>query len=137
GGRVTLYLHSNMRKYADRFHIDGVTLVGPGEARLQDLVKQSSVLVTDYSSTGFDAAFLDRPVIYFQFDRERFLGRPGSHLHLDDELPGTVTHTVDETIARLGTVLGEGFTLEEDFRRRAARFLDHHDRGNCARIVDA
>ena len=37
-----------------------------------------ALLVTDYSSLAFDTALLDRPVVYYQFDRERVVGR-GSH----------------------------------------------------------
>ncbi|WP_158255698.1 bifunctional glycosyltransferase/CDP-glycerol:glycerophosphate glycerophosphotransferase [Sinorhizobium americanum] len=41
-------------------------------ASLQPYFARTDVLVTDYSSVAFDLAFLNRPVIYYQFDRETF-----------------------------------------------------------------
>ncbi|MFP5283840.1 MAG: CDP-glycerol:glycerophosphate glycerophosphotransferase, partial [Actinomycetes bacterium] len=38
---------------------------------VQRLFARAAVLVTDYSSIAFNAAYIDRPVVYFQFDAER------------------------------------------------------------------
>lgn len=137
GASVKLYLHSNMQRYADFFAGAGIELVEPGSVPLQYLLKQSAVLITDYSSPSFDFSFLGRPVIYFQFDRAEFFGALRSHLDLDAELPGFVAPHPDDVLRRLGQVLQPGFVLEEEYRERSARFLAHHDRRNCERITAA
>ncbi len=35
------------------------------------MLARCALFVTDYSSASFDAAYLDRPMVYYQFDRER------------------------------------------------------------------
>ncbi|MEX6101942.1 CDP-glycerol glycerophosphotransferase family protein [Mammaliicoccus sciuri] len=35
------------------------------------LFKESKLMITDYSSVAFDFSFLEKPVIYYQFDRDR------------------------------------------------------------------
>ncbi|WP_171838959.1 CDP-glycerol glycerophosphotransferase family protein, partial [Campylobacter coli] len=32
----------------------------------------SSLMITDYSSVAFEMAYLNKPVIYYQFDQEKF-----------------------------------------------------------------
>src|SRR4029077_10737454 len=43
----------------------------------QELFARARVLVTDFSSVAFNAAYLERPVVYYQFDAESVLG--GGH----------------------------------------------------------
>ncbi|WP_186305442.1 CDP-glycerol glycerophosphotransferase family protein, partial [Campylobacter coli] len=39
---------------------------------LQELFCNSSLMITDYSSVAFEMAYLNKPVIYYQFDHEEF-----------------------------------------------------------------
>jgi len=39
---------------------------------IQKLMLDSKVLITDYSSVFFDMVYMKRPVIFFQFDEEKF-----------------------------------------------------------------
>ena len=36
------------------------------------MLKESSMLITDYSSVFFDVAYMHKPIIYYQFDRDAF-----------------------------------------------------------------
>ena len=52
-------LHPNMQPYSQRFspmRLPGVIV--QGEVDVQHLLKESAMLVTDYSSVGFDFSFL-------------------------------------------------------------------------------
>jgi CDP-glycerol glycerophosphotransferase len=126
-----------MQQFRHLFDDLPVRVVSQGEADVQHLLKESAVLVTDYSSVGFDFAFLDKPVIYFQFDRERFLGQEGSHLDLDEELPGLIERTTEGVLGALALSATNGFPIRPIDAQRAARFLDHRDRNNSARIYEA
>src|SRR5699024_8577370 len=69
------------------FRDAGIRVVVQGEVDVQFLLKQSSMLITDYSSVAFDFAFLHKPVAYYQFDDHRF-ARP--HADPSAEFPGPV-----------------------------------------------
>ncbi|WP_240691921.1 CDP-glycerol glycerophosphotransferase family protein [Arthrobacter sp. CAU 1506] len=137
GAELVFCLHPNMQQY--RTYFDGVParVISQGEISVQYLLKQSALLVTDYSSVGFDFSFLDKPVIYYQFDRERFLGPRGSHLDLDAELPGRIAFDRDRLLELLEEALGSGCKVTPEYRRRARRFLTFKDQENCRRIFDA
>ncbi len=134
---IVFCLHPNMQRFSHHFDAAGVTVVQQGDVDVQHLLKQSEIMVTDYSSPGFDFSFLDKPVIYFQFDVRRFLGRWGSHLDLGNELPGPIAHDLDTVLRLLADVLARGGSIEPKYAARASRFLAHRDRRNSERIVEA
>ncbi|NMR31271.1 CDP-glycerol glycerophosphotransferase family protein [Crystallibacter degradans] len=137
GAEIIFCLHPNMQQF--RHHFEGVParVISQGEVDVQYLLKQSAVMVTDYSSVGFDFSFLQKPVHYYQFDRERFLGRRGSHLDLDAELPGRISFDLDSLMAGLVETLASGCRMPEDYVGRARRFLTYRDQKNCSRIFEA
>ncbi|MBM6621191.1 CDP-glycerol glycerophosphotransferase family protein [Micrococcaceae bacterium RIT802] len=137
GFEVVFCLHPNMQRFRSHFEDAPARIVAQGEIDVQQLMKQSAAMVTDYSSVGFDFSFLGRPVFYLQFDRIRFLGRNGSHLDLDRELPGEISSTVPRLFEQLRSSLSRGLTMTDESRRRAQKFLDHRDRDNCARVFEA
>ncbi len=79
---------------------------------VQELFARAAVLVTDYSSVAFDVAYIERPIVYFQFDRELALGgeHVGRHGYFDYERDGfgPVAHTADEAVRLTIDLLGAG-----------------------------
>ena len=130
-------LHPNMQHLRSFFASAPVRIVAQGDVDVQFLMKQSAAMVTDYSSVGFDFSFLDKPVHYFQFDRERFLGRLGSHLDLDQELPGRISFTRETLLDSLVETVNRGMTMETAYRDRATRFIVARDREHSSRVFDA
>jgi CDP-glycerol glycerophosphotransferase len=128
---VLFALHPNNEQFRSLFAGLPVRLVDPGEVEVQHLLKESALLITDYSSVGWDFAFLHKPVVYFQFDRSR-LAAP--HIDPDAELPGPAPATRDELFAELDKLASTGFTMAEEYRDRAERFIDHRDRSSSERI---
>lgn len=134
---VVFCLHPNMQQFRHHFADAPARIISQGEVDVQHLLKESALLVTDYSSVGFDFSFLDKPVHYYQFDRERFLGRNGSHLNLDAELPGRIAFDRARLLSNLAESLEAGCTVPAEYVRRSRRFLKYRDQDNCRRIFDA
>ncbi|MFL6098443.1 MAG: CDP-glycerol glycerophosphotransferase family protein [Actinomycetales bacterium] len=137
GFDIVFCLHPNMQRFTSLFQDAPVRVLSHGEIDVQHLMKESAVLLTDYSSVGFDFSFLHRPVLYYQFDQERFLGPRGSHLDLDAELPGPIVFTDDDLLAELSSLADNDFRMDTTYRRRADRFMTHRDRRNNERIFSA
>lgn len=53
-----------------------------------ELMAQADCLITDYSSMYFDYMVLDRPIIFFPFDKEEYLKEREFYLKYDDNTPG-------------------------------------------------
>ncbi|WP_139005409.1 CDP-glycerol glycerophosphotransferase family protein [Arthrobacter crystallopoietes] len=137
GAEIVFCLHPNMQQFRHHFAGAPARVISQGEVDVQYLLKQSAVMVTDYSSVGFDFSFLEKPVHYYQFDRERFLGPKGSHLDLDSELPGQISFGLDSLLAGLTQTLADGCRMPDEYAKRARRFLKYRDRENSSRIFEA
>ena len=134
GERVSFILHPNMRKFAEGFDAEGTTVYVQGEVAVQDLLRDHAALVTDYSSVGFDFALLERPVFYFQFDRDEYFGQAASHLDLDAELPGQILSDEDALAAAVVESRAGGFRMSAEHRERARRVFPAHDRKSSLRV---
>lgn len=108
------------------------------EADFQELLRESSVLITDYSSISFDMASINKPVIYYQFDQEDFLkARNGTSLNYERVLPGPVVRTAEEVVRELEEVAINGFTQKELYQERTKGFFAHADSNNSRRVYEA
>ncbi len=111
----------------------------PPDEDLQEALARSRLLITDYSSVAWDFLYLDRPVLFYQFDVERFHEQRGAHVDLDD-LFGPVARNASEAAALTGQFLASGFDAApyraqmDHWQRVAFRYRDAR---NCERVVKA
>jgi glycosyltransferase involved in cell wall biosynthesis len=107
-------------------------------ADFQELLRNSSVLITDYSSISFDMASIKKPVIYFQFDQEDFLkARNGTSLNYEKDLPGPVLRTAEEVVQELEELTLNGFTQKKIYQERTKAFITHAGSNNSRRVYEA
>lgn len=127
-------LHPNMQQFSSHFRDAGIRVVVQGEVDVQFLLKQSSMLITDYSSVAFDFAFLHKPVAYYQFDDHRF-ARP--HADPSAEFPGPVVFEEKKVLDAVERAYESAGEMEEQYRKRADVFLEHRDTDSRYRIFRA
>ncbi|MGG1572303.1 CDP-glycerol glycerophosphotransferase family protein [Fictibacillus sp. NRS-1165] len=127
-------LHPNMQKFTSFFAGSPVRIISQGEVDVQLLLKESAMMITDYSSVGFDFSFLHKPILYYQFDRDRFIGKRPSHLDLDNDLPGEVVLGTEEILAEVERYAKRSFEVEEKYINRSKKFLKYRDRSHNVRI---
>lgn len=129
-------LHPNMRHYQHHFIDVPARLINMDETDVQALIKDSAMMITDYSSVAFDFSFLDRPVIFYQFDHGRMFGKVRPHMNMEADLFGPREVVPEALIRRVDEAAEDGFVVSEKYRQRAARFLSFHDTNNSQRIFD-
>ncbi|OZU88371.1 hypothetical protein CIL03_12025 [Virgibacillus indicus] len=133
---IIFCLHPNMQRFSKYFENDSVTIINQGEVDVQHLIKESVLMVTDYSSVGFDFSFLHKPVLYFQFDRSRFIGKRPSHLDLDNDLPGEICYEEDQIINLIEEYADNDFIMKSKYVERANKFINHRDQLSSERIYN-
>jgi hypothetical protein len=106
---------------------------------VQELFARSAVLVTDYSSMAFNSAYLDRPVVYFQFDRDRMFGggHVGSKGYFDYERDGYGPVVLDPDAAVEATVVALEKGLAPEYQQRIADAFPERDGRCCERVTEA
>jgi glycosyltransferase involved in cell wall biosynthesis len=111
------------------------------DGNVQQLFARSALLVTDYSSMAFNAAYLDRAVVYFQFDAD--LVRGGGHVgragYFDYERDGfgPVVSTLPEAIDAISASLERGGVPTEQYLKRNADTFLLRDGKCCERATAA
>lgn len=112
----------------------------PYDAPYRQLVAESDLLLTDYSSIAFDFAYLGKPLVYCHFDAADFFSGgqgygPGAFQYERDGF-GEVETTLSGTVSRIIDYLSEGCALKEPYRKRIDRTFAFRDQHNCARIYE-
>lgn len=133
---IVFCLHPNMRQFSHYFQEDHVKVITQGEVDVQFLIKQSALMVTDYSSVGFDFGFLHKPIIYYQFDQRRFIGPKLSHLDLDNDLPGEIVDEQSDVERLIEEYAESDFEMKRLFKQRANKFIKYYDQNASERIYD-
>lgn len=74
GVQFIFYPHHEVQKYIRSFQTASLNIILANFAGydVQQLLKESMLLITDYSSVFFDFAYMEKPVLYYQFDEDEF-----------------------------------------------------------------
>lgn len=113
---------------------DQMSMVGPGDEPPLELLRDSCVLVTDYSSVALDFLQLGKPVLFYRFDIDRYRAGRGSYIDLDDPAYGHIFYDLDALIAGLARVIEDGCKLDAAMERTRQRLARHADGHCCERI---
>ncbi len=98
------------------------------------LLEHLDVLVTDYSSVYIDYLLLDRPVVFYPYDKESYLESRSLYHDYHTITPGEIAATEDELIdAITAAVDGDGYRDERE--RIRDQFFEHTDGRSCERVI--
>ena len=138
GYRILLYPHPHMQRHRALFSAggDNVIIADERDYDIQTLLKESALLITDFSSVFFDFAYMRKPMLFFHFDKERHAAEHYHKGYFDYERDGfgKETFTAPALIEAVKEMLAQGVALSEDFSRRIDRFFPLFDKNNCDRI---
>ncbi|NED84610.1 hypothetical protein G3I76_31520 [Streptomyces sp. SID11233] len=97
-----------------------------------DLLHVTDVLVTDYSSVIYEYTLLDKPILFYAYDKDTYSVIRGFHRDYDSVAPGTICVTFDDLLKALQD---EDFDLSkvEEFRREN---FDYVDTNSADRVID-
>jgi len=142
GLEIVVMAHPNLEPLLEAFDIPaGTGCITYGESDVQQVIAEAAMIVTDYSSIAFDAAFVGRPVVYYQFDRDRVFGgghtvRPG-YFHYREHGFGPVTSGLDEAVQAVVQQVDAGPAVQEPYASRAASTFTLPRSGASKRTVAA
>ncbi|MGW3496483.1 CDP-glycerol glycerophosphotransferase family protein [Streptomyces sp. NPDC001020] len=97
-----------------------------------DLLHVTDVLITDYSSVIYEYTLLDRPILFYAYDKERYSVVRGFHRDYDSVAPGKICVTFAELLKALQNEDYDTSKIEE-FRREN---VDYVDTNSADRVID-
>lgn len=126
GGELRIYLHA-LTNQADieeiKRHVAGgpfVKIIDPSQVDVMTELAEADVLVTDYSSVGFDFTTMEKPVILYQPDREAYLSKRNLYC-TEEELQKASICKRRELIQALTS---ENYSVNPFFRKRMPEKFD-------------
>lgn len=142
GLTITFMPHPNMQPLLTRMNLPAhVQTLGYVGTDIAGTFARAAVLVTDYSSVAFNAAYMDRPVLYHQFDAEAMFhgGHVGRAGYFDYERDGfgPVVGDLAAAEAQLAATLAAGRRTAGLYAERVRATFPLRDGEACARVVAA
>lgn len=135
--RIGMLPHPSLAEYVPEMELGtNVTILDWDDKPFADFVHESAVLITDYSSTAFEAAYCGVPVVYFQFDQEAI--KSGSHTYdvgyFDFDVDGFGPVTVDAQSAIAAVITSVSGRSDSKYAMRRHRTFQYLDAGNSERV---
>lgn len=99
---IIFYPHYESQKYLNAFQSSNsrVIIASKEEYDVQDLLKRSSILITDYSSVFFDFAYMGKETIFYHFDNDNQYRKEG-YIDLKNSIFGESLKTESEIVDKL------------------------------------
>ena len=95
--------------------------------------------MTDYTSAVFDFAYLHKPVVYCQFDKESFYKNhtvKQGYFNTERDGFGEVTYNLADTVNILISYMENNCQMKEEYVNRVDRFFKYTDNKCCERICN-
>lgn len=131
-------LHPIFRKQAVDFKKNDVFAINEGFIDYNKVFAESSVMVTDYSTIAFDFAYLKKPIVYTQFDKEEFYKTQTydkGFFEYERDGFGPVCYDLDSAVDALIKIIDKD--CENDYIDRVTNFFVNIDKNNSKRVIDA
>ena len=103
------------------------------------MISECSLLITDYSSVFFDFAYMKKPIIYYQFDREKFFTShyAKGYFSYDNDGFGDCSMNSTEVVSKIIELVSNNCVVPDKYANRVEDFFLHCDDKNCQRTFDA
>jgi len=139
--QLIFYPHYEIQHYLHHFSSENkqITIASKEEYNVQELLKSSSLLITDTSSVHFDFAYMFKPSIYYRFDKEHFLNShlPEGYFKFESMGFGEVVETEKELIDIIEKYIESNCKMSQIYSNRVKEFYPLYDTNNCKRIYES
>ncbi len=136
--------HEGLRDGKDLFTTKNknVKVVDISKADIQSLLISGAVLITDFSSLHTDFAYMKKPIIYYQYDKndfdEKHIGASYKDTYYNYEKDGfgKVVSNEDDLLDEIENIVKKDLKLNQKYLTRINKFFLLNDENNCERIFN-
>ena len=122
----------------DKFKNDYVQILTTGEIKYFSLFNECALFITDYSSIHFDVATLEKPILYYQFDKDFFFNNHYQAGYFDYQKDGfgKVVYNEADLIDELDYYLNNNCKIKDYYKEIIERTFIHLDHNNSKRVME-
>lgn len=139
--KIVFFPHRNMQRFLAHFQTSSARIIIADWRRydVQQLLRESAYLITDYSSIFMDFAYMRKPMLYYQFDYDKFRRgqyQEGYFSYKKDGF-GPVCDTLAQVRETLDAAATAGLKNDSKYEERETAFFELYDENNCSRNFEA
>ena len=139
---LIFYPHHEIQRYISYFkklNLGNHIIVADKEHYdVQQLLKESALLITDYSSVIFDFAYMRKPVVCYQFDYDKYRSEHYQEGWFNYQHSFVDVYTDEEKlIDSIAQYVENEFALKQEQIDYIESLFPFHDDKNCERIYNA
>ena len=143
GYQIVFAPHPSIQEYMDEFTVpDFIKIYSYSEGNIQSVFQNTSILITDYSSVAFDVAYLNKAILYYQFDHDEVFSS-GNHTYQKGYFDynrdgfGAVAYNETELLAALKDLVDNQAKVPDLYQTRIDKTFQFRDSNNCERVYQA
>ncbi len=138
---IIFYPHYALQSFVNcfaKYANDEVIIADRKQYDVQQLLLESRLLITDYSSVFFDFAYMQKPEILYQFDERQYRAEHFKKGYFDYRSDGFGPVYTDENavVNEVKCLLQKDCQMSELYKQRADAFFAFRDMNNCRRVFD-
>lgn len=118
--------HSDMLKFVNCFKVTSsrIKIIDFSNIEIQKLIKESAMLITDYSSIAFDFAYMNKPLIYYHFDYHEYRKKqhPEGYFKYENDGFGPIVETKENLCEYIDEIIDD-FKNTEKYEKEQNNFL--------------
>lgn len=136
--RMIFYIHPKFASFQKNFTGvgDRIILVPFGAEPLNELIKKCHMLITDYSSVCWDVYYQKKPVVFYQFDYDKYNIAHGSFINLETELFGRRATDEKTLLKHVEECIASGFKMLEEDEKKHSYYFEYIDNKNSQRTYE-
>ena len=129
--KIYVRFHPNARNLQKNIDYTDDIIDGTKEEDMNKLINNCDLLITDYSSSMFDAIYANKPVILYIPDKDKYVAERGTYFSFD-ELPFIITE--DKEILYNKLINNEYLKTTEKYKKFLNK-VNSYETGNSAKNI--
>ncbi len=133
---MIFYPHYEIQQYIHYFNTiydDVIKIAKKEDYDVQGLLKESKLLITDYSSVFFDFGYMEKPILYYHFDDGHYQKGYFSYKH---DGFGDIFDNEEELVNAIEGMFKNNFIISDFYKDRISDCFGVIDNNNCVRIYN-
>lgn len=139
--KIKFLLHPVFAKYKSLFNNlanEYIEILETSQIEYYKMFNECNIFITDYSSIHFDVAFLKKPIIYYQFDKEYFFNKHYQKGYFDYEKDGfgKVIERENDLINEIIYYIENDSHIRKEYKEKIEETFMYLDHNNSKRVFD-
>ncbi|MFV0343468.1 MAG: CDP-glycerol glycerophosphotransferase family protein [Anaerocolumna sp.] len=137
GYRIKYVLHPTISAQSEDFDItnDCIEVLSPLQINYEEVLTQSSLMVTDYSGVQFDFAYQRKPVVYYHTTKLPAHYDEGG-FNYGTQAFGELCENHEDIVKVLCEYMENSCRMNSRYKQRVDEFFYYDDLNSCKRIYD-